>query len=51
MRWIHFPLHPETPQEGITLKELFAGRDYDPDAMYRRMKGLMDAEAISAAKD
>jgi predicted DsbA family dithiol-disulfide isomerase len=26
IRWTAFPLHPETPREGMTLKELFAGR-------------------------
>ena len=26
IRWTAFPLHPETPPEGITLEELFAGR-------------------------
>ncbi len=25
-RWSAFPLHPETPEEGLTLEELFAGR-------------------------
>ena len=25
-RWTAFPLHPETPEEGLTLGELFAGR-------------------------
>ena len=43
---MHFPLHPETPQEGQSLEELFAGRDMDLDAMYTRMKGLMDAEGL-----
>lgn len=38
-RWIHFPLHPETPQEGKSLAELFAGRDITP--MRERMKALM----------
>jgi predicted DsbA family dithiol-disulfide isomerase len=42
IRWIHFPLHPETPQEGRSLAELFAGRDITP--MRERMKALM-AEA------
>ncbi len=42
IRWIHFPLHPETPQEGKSLAELFAGRDLTP--MRERMKALM-AEA------
>jgi len=41
-RWIHFPLHPDTPQEGKSLAELFAGRDLTP--MRERMKALM-AEA------
>jgi predicted DsbA family dithiol-disulfide isomerase len=26
LRWTAFPLHPETPKEGMTLEELFAGR-------------------------
>jgi len=26
IRWTAFPLHPETPEEGRTLEELFAGR-------------------------
>ena len=43
---IHFPLHPETPEEGMSLKELFAGRDIDVEAMYTRMRGLMDAEGL-----
>ena len=32
--------------EGRTLEELFAGRDYDIDASYQRMKALMDAEGL-----
>jgi len=43
---VHFPLHPETPADGISIEELFAGRDIDMDAMYTRMKGLMDAEGL-----
>ena len=43
---MHFPLHPETPQEGKSLAELFAGRGVDLDAMYTRMKGLMDEEGL-----
>jgi len=26
IRWTAFPLHPDTPQEGMTLEQLFAGR-------------------------
>lgn len=43
---MHFPLHPETPMEGRSLEDLFAGRGMDLDAMYQRMKGLMDAEGL-----
>jgi predicted DsbA family dithiol-disulfide isomerase len=43
---VHFPLHPETPAAGQSLAELYAGRNLDPEAMFRRMKGLMDAEGL-----
>lgn len=46
VKLVHFPLHPETPSEGMSLAELFAGRGYDPEAMFNRMKGLMDAEGL-----
>ena len=46
MKLIHFPLHPETPVQGQLLEDLFAGRDVDINAMYMRMKGLMDAEGL-----
>jgi predicted DsbA family dithiol-disulfide isomerase len=45
-KWVHFPLHPETPMEGRSLEDLFAGRGVDLDAMYTRMKGLMDEEGL-----
>jgi len=44
--WVHFPLHPETPAEGASLEQLFAGRGIDVEAMYARMKGLMDEEGL-----
>ena len=43
---MYFPLHPETPAEGLLLKDLFAGRSVDLDAMHARMKALMDAEGL-----
>ena len=44
---VHFPLHPNTPAEGRTLAELFAGRDpEDIKASQARMKGLMEAEGL-----
>ena len=46
MQWVYFPLHPDTPPEGLSLKDLFRGRGLDLDAMHARMKGLMDAEQL-----
>jgi predicted DsbA family dithiol-disulfide isomerase len=43
---VHFPLHPETPAEGRSMAEVYAGRSVDPEAMYQRMKGLMDEEGL-----
>jgi predicted DsbA family dithiol-disulfide isomerase len=38
VKWAAFPLHPETPEEGLTLAELFAGRDVDIPGILRRLK-------------
>ncbi len=46
VKLVHFPLHPETPTEGRSMAELYAGRGMDPEAMYIRMKGLMDVEGL-----
>jgi len=43
---VHFPLHPETPAAGQSMAALYAGRNIDPEAMYLRMKALMDAEGL-----
>jgi predicted DsbA family dithiol-disulfide isomerase len=50
VKWVHFPLHPETPPEGRTLEDLFAGRGMDVDAMYQQMKQRMDAEGLPYGK-
>jgi predicted DsbA family dithiol-disulfide isomerase len=47
---VQFPLHPDTPVGGIALSELFAGRGFDLNAMYSRMKSLMDAEGLPYAR-
>ncbi len=47
---VHFPLHPDTPMEGLSLEQLFAGRDVDLDAMYEGMKARMDEEGLPYAK-
>lgn len=44
--WTHFPLHPETPPEGMDLATLFAGRNYDIEAAQERMERLMAAEGL-----
>ena len=46
VKWVHFPLHPETPAEGRSLKELFAGRNYDIEARQREMRSRMAAEGL-----
>src|ERR1700691_4106196 len=46
MTLVHFPLPPETPQEGRSMAELYTGRNVDPEAMDLRMKALMDAEGL-----
>jgi predicted DsbA family dithiol-disulfide isomerase len=43
---VHFPLHPETPPEGREMAKFYAERNLDPEAMYARMKGLMDQEGL-----
>ena len=42
VRWIAFPLHPETPEEGMTLEELFAGRNYDIQKSTARLKQVAE---------
>jgi len=46
IEWVHFPLHPETPVEGRSLADLFAGRGVDRKAMNAQMKARMDAESL-----
>ena len=37
VRWTAFPLHPETPEEGRTLEDLFKGRAVDMAGMRERL--------------
>lgn len=46
VQWVHFPLHPDTPPEGKTLEELFAGRGYDIAKMQAQMRARMAAEGL-----
>ena len=44
VRWTAFPLHPEIPEGGITLEQLFAGRPIDwNEVMTRLKKAALDA--------
>jgi predicted DsbA family dithiol-disulfide isomerase len=42
VQWTAFPLHPETPEEGLTLEELFAGRPIDIRKILVRLKQVAD---------
>lgn len=44
LRHTLFPLHPDTPEEGLTLDALFPGADVE--AMQERMSALMEAEGL-----
>jgi predicted DsbA family dithiol-disulfide isomerase len=46
VQFVHFPLHPETPAEGRSLEELFAGRGYDMPKMHAQMRARMAAEGL-----
>ena len=46
LKWVHFPLHPETPPEGRTLEELFGGRGKDIPAMQAAMRERMETEGL-----
>ena len=45
LRWVHFPLHPDTPAAGLALAELFKGRDLD--GMQRAMSARMAAAGLA----
>jgi predicted DsbA family dithiol-disulfide isomerase len=42
VRWTAFPLHPETPEEGLTLEELFAGQPIDIKKIMTRLKQVAE---------
>ncbi len=47
-RWVYFPLHPETPQEGIEMQALY--RDRDPEeikAAGNHLRSLMDEAGLT----
>lgn len=38
IHWIAFPLHPETPEEGRSLEDLFAGRGINVDQLLAKLR-------------
>lgn len=46
VKLIHFPLHPETPQEGRTLMDLFSSGPEEIQIKNMRMHGLMEADGL-----
>lgn len=46
----YFPLHPDTPEQGRRLADLFAGREALIDEMQRRLRELMAAEGLAYAE-
>ena len=47
MHWTHFPLHPDTPDSGLSLEDLFHGHGADIEAMKQRMSALMTEENLA----
>lgn len=45
-RYTYFPLHPETPPEGRSLRDLFAGREASLADMTARLGALMTREGL-----
>ncbi len=46
VRWLAFPLHPETPEQGQTLEQLFAGRGLDLEAIRARLAAVAASEGL-----
>ena len=46
MQWRVFPLHPDTPEEGMELSEMFAGRESMIEAMQARLVKAAAAEGL-----
>jgi len=46
IRYVYFPLHPETPPAGQSLQALFGASEVEITAMVARLKALMDQEGL-----
>lgn len=38
VQWVAFPLHPDIPEDGLTLEELFVGRNLDIVQMMQKLR-------------
>lgn len=50
LRWTVFPLHPETPEEGLELTDLLGRREDEVAAMQDRLLKLAEDEGLPMAK-
>ena len=50
LHWTAFPLPPETPDEGLELTEIFAGRETQLKAMQERLRQVAAAEGVPLAE-
>jgi len=46
IRWTAFPLHPEIPDGGLAIEELFAGRAIDVDRMITHFENVARKEGL-----
>jgi predicted DsbA family dithiol-disulfide isomerase len=44
--WVAFPLHPEIPEEGFSLQDLFRGRNMDIEQMMSYLKRIAKEEGL-----
>lgn len=46
LQWVAFPLHPETPPEGQTLEDLFAGRFINIPQLIAKLKNVAEENGL-----
>jgi len=46
IQWTAFPLHPNTPEEGLSLEKLFEGRMVNIPEIMARLRRVADAEGL-----
>lgn len=49
VRWLAFPLYPKTPEEGVSLEKLFAGRDVDISDLSHHLKEVASSLSLPLA--